>query len=166
MPWFPDFVAAVELVRRQTRAEGRADPVALYVTALNSGDARALEDVWPGEVVVYDPRAGEVRGHEQLRQFVRRSRSLLAERHARFETLACTVAGDRAVVELLGYLAEGRREVPWPVAIVAESRDERSVVFRSYFSRRPVDGRSHLRPPVLPAGRVSLGDVVAAIRPR
>ena len=28
MPWFPDFVAAAELARRETRAAGQADPVA------------------------------------------------------------------------------------------------------------------------------------------
>jgi hypothetical protein len=55
MPWFPDFVSAVELARQQTRAAGRADPVAQYFAALNKGDARLLEDAWPGEVVVYDP---------------------------------------------------------------------------------------------------------------
>ena len=34
MPWFPDFVAAVELVRRETRAAGQDDPVAQYLHAL------------------------------------------------------------------------------------------------------------------------------------
>jgi hypothetical protein len=48
---------------------------------------------WLGEVMVYDPRVGEIRGHRQLRQFVRRSQSLLSARHARTETLASTAAG-------------------------------------------------------------------------
>jgi hypothetical protein len=39
MPWLPEFVTAVELARRQTREAGEADPVGLYVTALNRGDA-------------------------------------------------------------------------------------------------------------------------------
>ena len=55
MPWFPDFVGAVELAREQTRAAGQADPVGQYFAALGSGDFHALESVWPGEVVVYDP---------------------------------------------------------------------------------------------------------------
>jgi hypothetical protein len=38
MPWFPDFIGAAELARRQTRAAGQADPVAQYITALNKGD--------------------------------------------------------------------------------------------------------------------------------
>src|SRR4051812_41343666 len=117
MPWFPDYVGALELVRSQTRAAGEVDPVGRYVAALNGGDPHALEYAWPGDVVVYDPRAGEVRGHRQLRQFVRRSQSLLAERHARIETVASTVVGDRAVVELLAHLAQDGQEVAWPVTI-------------------------------------------------
>ena len=70
----------MELARQQTRAAGQADPIGRYFTALNRSDTRALEDVWPGEVVVYDPRAGEIRGHQQLRRFVKHSQSLLAER--------------------------------------------------------------------------------------
>jgi hypothetical protein len=70
MPWFPDFVSAVELARRQTHAEAEADTVGVYLDALNNGDLHALRNSWPGEVVVYDPHAGEVRGHRRLRQFV------------------------------------------------------------------------------------------------
>ena len=106
MPWFPDFASAVELARRQTRAAGQADPVGQYFTALNKGDTHALETVWPGEVVIYDPRAGEIRGHRQLRRFVSQNQSWLAERHARIETVASTVVGGRAVVELLAHLAQ------------------------------------------------------------
>jgi len=58
MPWFPDFASAVELARQQTRAAGLADPVGEYFAALNQGATRALETVWPGEVVIHDPRAG------------------------------------------------------------------------------------------------------------
>ena len=104
MPWFPDFYSAVELARRQTRAAGLADPVGQYFTALNKGDTRDLETVWPGEVVVFDPRAGEIRGHRQLRRFVRRNQAWLAERHARVETVAATRVDGRAVVELLVHL--------------------------------------------------------------
>ena len=64
MPWFPDFASAVELVRQQTRAQGQADPIGQYFTALNHGDAHLLETAWPGHLVVYDPRVGEVSGHQ------------------------------------------------------------------------------------------------------
>jgi ketosteroid isomerase-like protein len=160
MPWYPDFVSAVELAREQTRAAGQADPVAQFFNALNTGDARSLEKAWPGEVVIYDPRAGEVRGHRQLRQFVRNNKEFMTERHARAETVASTAVGGRAVVEFLLHLEGDGRELSWPVAVVAESPDDRSVVFRTYCTQWPVDGRRHLRPPVLEPGPVRPGDVV------
>ena len=160
MPWFPEFTSAVELAREQTRAAGQADPVGQYFTALNQGDTHALETVWPGEVVIYDPRAGEIRGHRQLRRFVSQNQSWLAEHHARIETVASTVAGGRAVVELLAHLDGDGRELAWPVAVVAESPDDRSVVFRTYCSQWPVDGRRHLRSPVLKPGSALPDDVV------
>src|SRR5580700_9693881 len=159
MPWFPEFASAAELVRTQTRAAGQADPVGLYFKALSTGDAHALETVWPGEVVVYDPRAGEIRGHRQLRRFVSRNQSWLAEQYARSETVASTCADGRAVVELLAHLGSDG-ELAWPVAVVAESPDDRSVVFRTYCSQSPVDGRRHIRSPILGPAAVRLGDVV------
>ena len=160
MPWYPDFVSAVELARTQTRAAGQADPVGQYFSALNTGDAHALERVWPGEVVIYDPRAGEVRGHKRLRQFVTTNKEFMAERHARAETVASTVVGGRAVVEFLLHVTHDGQELSWPVAVVAESPDARSVVFRTYCSQWPVDGRRHLRPPILEPGHTHPGDVV------
>lgn len=160
MPWFPDFVGAVELVRRQTRAAGEVDPVGAYLAALENGDLHALHNTWPGEVVVYDPRAGEVRGHRRLRQFVHRNQVWLADRHARIERVAATSVDGRAVVELLAHLTDGGRETAWPVAVVAESPDDRSVVFRTYCSQLPVDRRRHVRPPILPPVDAQPVDVV------
>jgi ketosteroid isomerase-like protein len=160
MPWLPEFVSAVELARLQTRAAAQADPVGQYFTALNQGDTHDLEAVWPGEVVVYDPRAGEVRGHKQLRHFVRQNQEWMAARHARAQTVATTQADGRAVVELLVHLDHDGRDLDWPVAVVAESPDDRSVVFRTYCSQWPVDGRRHLRPAILPPGSAHPGDVV------
>src|SRR5947199_506572 len=100
MPWFPDFVSAVELARRQTRTVGQADPVGQFFAALHRGDSHALELAWPGEVVVYDPRAGEVGGHRQLRHFVSRNQAWLAGHHARVEPVAPTPAAGRAVGDL------------------------------------------------------------------
>jgi len=161
MPWFPEFANAAELARQQVRAAGRADPVGQYFTALNRGDTHLLEDVWPGRVVVFDPRAGEVQGHHQLRRFVSDNRSWQAERHIRIETVATTRAGDRAVVELLAHLdgRDGAGEVAWPVAVVAESPDDLSVTFRTYCSQRPLFGQHQLRPPILTASQAGPGDV-------
>jgi hypothetical protein len=160
MPWLPEFVSAVELARRQTRAAGQADPVGQYVTALNKGDEHALETMWPGELVVYDPRAGEIRGRRQLRQFVRTNQAWMAEHHARTQVVASTWANGRAVVELLAHVDHDGQDVAWPVAVVAEMPDDRSVVLRTYCSQWPVDGRRHLRPPILPPGPAHPGDVV------
>src|SRR3954447_7016653 len=160
MPWFPDFAAAAEQARRLTRTAGQADPVAQYFTALSTGHPAGLERVWPGQVVIYDPRAGEVRGHLRLRRFVRHNRAWLAERHATTETLASTCADGRAVVELVAHLVHDGEETLWPLAVVAESPDDRSVVFRTYCSQWPVDGHRPVRPPILPPGRSRPGDVV------
>jgi len=160
MPWFPEMASAVELARRQTRAAGQADPVGEYFTALNHGDTHALETVWPGEVVIYDPRAGEVRGHRQVRRFIGHNLSWLGGLNAHAETVAATCAGGRAVVELLARLDHDGGELVWPVAVAAESPDDLSVVFRTYCSQWPVDERRHIRPPILKPGHARPGDVV------
>jgi hypothetical protein len=97
-------------------------------------------------VVVYDPRSGEVRGHRHLRKFVTRNQRWLAERNAHIETVASTCVDGRAVVEMLAHLAgDDGRDIDWPIAVVAESADDRSMVFRTYCSQWPVDGRAHRR---------------------
>ncbi len=161
MPWFPDFVAAAELARKQTRALGRADPVGQYLTALNNGDTHLLETVWPGDLVVYDPRAGVVRGHRALARFIQQNQQWLAERHARVATVTSTSADRRAVVELSVSLDDkDDQDHAWPVAVVAESPDDRSVVFRTYCSQVAVDGRRHERPSILGPGTAHPTDVV------
>jgi hypothetical protein len=160
LPWFPDFTSAVELARRQTRVAGQADPVSQYFNALNRGDAHLLESVWPGEVVIHDPRAGEIRGHKELRKFVSRNQAWLADHHARIETVASTVVGDRAVVELVAHLPDSGEDSTWPVAVVAESPDDMSIIFRTYCSQMPVDGHRHVRSPILKPAHDLLGDVV------
>jgi hypothetical protein len=162
MPWFPDFVSAAELARKQTRDAGLADPASQYFEALSRGETHLLETVWPGEVVVYDPRAGEIRSHRRLHRFISDNHSWFAARHARIETVASTAANGRAVLELLGHLSgENGQEIEWPVAVVAESRDELSVVFRTYCSQWPVTQRRPVRPAILPPGDAHPGDVIA-----
>ena len=116
----------------------------------------------PARWSIYDPRAGEIRGHRQLRRFVRDNQSWLSDRHVRIETVASTVIPGRAVVELLAHLSDDGTTLAWPIAVVAESPDDRSVVFRTYCSQWPVDGQRHLRSPILTPGDAHLtsGDVV------
>jgi hypothetical protein len=161
MPWFPDFVAAAELARRETRAAGQADPVAQYLTALTKGDAHELETTWPGHVVVLDPHAGEVRGHRELRHFVRTTEAFLADHLVGVEHVASTSVPGRAVVELLAHLDLDGDEVPWPVAVVAETDGEISATFRTYGSQSPVVGTRPQRAPILAADPVlEPGDVI------
>jgi hypothetical protein len=160
MPWFPEFTSAVELARLQTRRAGQADPVGHYVAALNKADASDLETAWPGEVVIYDPRAGEVRGHRHVREFVSRNELWLAGMNRRTQTVASTAADGKAVVELVVHLTQDGREVAWPVAVVAESHDDRSMVFRTYCSQWPLIGRHEIRPPILWSGPTSPGGIV------
>jgi len=158
MPWFPELVLAAELARKHVREAGHADPVGQYLAALDSGDIHELEETWPGEIVLADPQAGEIRGHRRLQQFVRDSRSMLASRHARINRESSLVDGGRAVLELMVDLTTHGQQVSWPVAIVADSPDEWSVMFRSYY--RPLDGSDEARPPILPPAEARPGDVV------
>src|SRR5262245_58584217 len=160
VPWFPDFANAAELARRSIRVTGTSDPVAQYLAALTDGDADDLRATWPGGVVVHDPRAGEVRGQHQLRRFIEQNQHWLAERHARIETSGSIAAEGRAVVETLAHLVREGREEIWPVAVVAESPDPMSVVFRTYCSQFPVDGHRHVRSPLLPPIAARPGGVV------
>jgi SnoaL-like domain len=167
MPWFPEFASAAQLAREEVREDGRADPVGELLAALRAGDPRILESVWPGEIVIYDPRAGEVRGHKQVRAFISRNLSWLAGLHAQAETVAATRSGGRAVVELLARLDHAGQPLAWPLAVVAEPVGDRSIVFRTYCSQWPVDEQRHLRRPVLGPllgagpGEARPGDVVA-----
>jgi hypothetical protein len=160
MPWFPDFVNAVQLARRHTRDAGLADPVTQYFAALELGDVRALETTWPGTVVVHDPRAGRVTGHHDLVRFVRTNQKWLASLDVRVETLASTRGDQRAVVELLAHVKDGSRSVGWPVAVVAEWSDDASVEFRTYCSQWPVDHAAHVRAAILDPHDVPLPPVV------
>lgn len=160
MPWFPEFSTAIELARRDARAREQADPVAQYLKALYDGAPGALEKTWPGDVVVHDPRAGEVRGHRALRAFIHSNREWMAAHHARLKVVGSITVGGRAAVELLVHVLHEGNEVAWPVAVIAESVDERSVEFRTYCSQWPVDGLRHLRPPILEVTAVDTTDVV------
>jgi hypothetical protein len=84
----------------------------------------------------------------------------MAAHHSRWKVVGSITVDGRAAVELLVHVLHEGNEVAWPVAVVAESSDERSVEFRTYCSQWPVDGLRHLRPPVLEAGAVDTTDVV------
>lgn len=110
---------------------------------------------------MHDPRAGRVSGHPELRAFVKRNQDSLAEHQARIETIASTRVDGRAVVELPALVSQGREMIDWPVALVAEFPDDRSVVFRTCCSQWPVDGRRHVRSPLLQPREIGLPAVVS-----
>jgi hypothetical protein len=84
-----------------------------------------------------------------LRHFFETSRSFLAERLVDVERVASTHVGGRAVVELLAHLQLDGEPVTWPVAVVVQSVDDRSVTFRTYGSQWPVVGRRPIRAAIL-----------------
>jgi ketosteroid isomerase-like protein len=159
MPWFQEYIGAAELARKLTRDAGHEDPVTQYLVALNRGDAHELRTAWPGEVVVHDPRAGKVRGNKELRRFVKQSGTWLGEHQARIDPVASTSERGRAAVEVLVHLSSDGQEIAWPVAVVAESPNDRAVEFRTYCSQWPVDGRRKVRGPILEAAEVQAGDI-------
>jgi ketosteroid isomerase-like protein len=159
MPWFPDFASAVELARLQDLDTGKADQATQYFELLTSGDTRALDSSWPGDVTIYDPKAGVVHGRRRIHQFVKMNHSWLGALHARTERVASVTVPGRAVVELLAHLTDDGRELSWPIAVVAETDDDRSVIFRTYCRAWPIKGPHQLRPAILPPGADEPGDV-------
>ena len=161
MPWFPDFTSAAELARRQTRAAGQADPVAEYFAALNEGDAHAPGDGVAGRGGDLRPPRG--RGpRAQGSAPVRQPQPVLAGRAARADRdrgLHRRPAAGRSWNCWPGWTTTGGK-LMWPVAVVAESPDDSSVVFRTYCSQWPVDEQRHVRPPILKPGGARPGDVV------
>ena len=146
MPWFPDFVAAVELARRETRAAGQVDPVGQYLTAIEDGDAHALETVWPGEVEVLDPlgrRDAAVTGN--CGSSSGRVRPCWPSAMPPSRPSPRRRAEGAPSSSTSPHLDRDGRRISWPVAVVAESPDERSVVFRTYCSQWPVVGRRPVR---------------------
>src|SRR2546423_711104 len=73
MPWFPDFIGAVELARRQTRAEGRADPVRRYLPPPAAGDTGAIVDTFAPDGCYREPFGSHHSGILELRSFFSRS---------------------------------------------------------------------------------------------
>ena len=56
--------------------------------------------------------------------------------------------------------ADDGQELSWPIAVVAESTDDWSIVFRTYCRRWPVDEPLRVRPPILEAANIELTGIV------
>ena len=66
-------------------------------------------------------------------------------------------------MEILAHLSHEPDDIDWPVAVVAESLDDRSVAFRTYCSLWDVDGVRRVRSPILEEQKPELPDDVSRL---
>src|SRR6185369_1354000 len=128
------------------------DATEAYLARLLAGDAATLRASFAGPPAVDDPLGGRVRGAEELDRFVADRHAWLAERRARVIPARTTHATGRTVVEAVLELRQGSRDIALPVAIVGDlAPDGRLRAVRVYHSSWPLEGRHHVRPPLLAA---------------
>jgi hypothetical protein len=144
MPWFPEFGFVYEMAAKGRAAENTADALRSYLDSVRLGDAGFPTD----RIVLHDPRAGRVEGAEAFEDFAKSSSRWLGEHGARAEWVEATATPGRAVGELVAHLTVDGREVPLPIAVVAEEKADHPE-FRVYYSQWPLLGRHTLRPPIL-----------------
>lgn len=147
MPWFPEFGYALKMAADGKAAASTADAVRDYVESVHSG-VPDLGGFSTEHVVLHDPRAGRVQGSEEFLAFVESSSKWLAARNVRAEWVASTVTSGRAVGELVAHLTIDGKEVPWPIAVVAEKGRDHAE-FRVYYSQWPLNGTHTVRGPIL-----------------
>jgi len=117
-----------------------------------SGDAASLRVSFAGPPAVDDPLGGRVRGAAELDRFVADRHAWLAERRARVVAGRTTRATGRTVVESVLELRQGSRDIALPIAVVGDlAPDGRLRAVRVYHSSWPLEGRHHVRPPLLAA---------------
>jgi hypothetical protein len=149
-----------------------AHPIESYLPLLLAGDVDGLITLFEGLPLIADQRFGLVDDVQDLTQFTRLTQQWLAAREARVEPVALTQSGDQAALEVVLHLVEDRHgertEIPLPLALVGEAAkadDGQGQVLRrlrTYHSLWPLLGAHQVRPPLLPARRLSLPGVVAA----
>lgn len=146
-------------------------PIEDYYPLLLDGDADGLLLLFEGLPLIADQRFGLVDDVSDLAQFTRLESQWLKGHQAQVEPVALTEHASDAVLEAVLRLAVDRHgertETALPVALAAEAGsaadDKRPVLrrLRVYHSLWPLLGAHQVRPPLLPARRVSLPDVVA-----
>jgi hypothetical protein len=131
-----------------------SDLTEAYLARLLTGDAAALRASFAGPPAVDDPLGGRVRGAGELDRFVAERHAWLAERRARIVPARTTRVAGRSLVESVLELRQGSRDIALPIAIVGDvAADGRLRAVRVYHSSWPLEGRHHVRPPLLPADR-------------
>jgi hypothetical protein len=147
LPWFPEFSHALRMADEAEQTASTSEAVRDYVESVHSG-VPDLGDLNDDQVVLHDPRAGRIEGSASFQAFVESSAAWLSGLQARTEWVASTVTPGRAVGELVAHLTIDGREVPLPVAVVAERQHDRAE-FRVYYSQWPLNGAHTVRPPLL-----------------
>jgi len=147
-----------------------ADAAARYLERLIAGDRAAIAGGFAGAPAIDDPFAGAVRGAAALDRFVADRHAWLAARAARVTSVRVTRAAGppgsdplsprsgervrergRAVVEAVLHLRQDGRDVDLPIAVVGDGAPGGRVrALRVYHSFWPLEGRHHVRPPLLP----------------
>ena len=138
-------------------------PAEAYLGRLISGDTAAVLAAFAGEPAIDDPVGGRVRGAAAVARFVEERHQWLASRSARFEAIRTTRTDGRTVFEAVLRLATEGGAIDLPIAVVADrAPGERMTALRVYHSSWPLEGRHHLRAPLLPVDPgVHPTDVVA-----
>jgi hypothetical protein len=127
-----------------------ADATEAYLGRLLVGDRAAVADGFSAPPAIDDPIAGAVRGAEALDRFVAERHAWLAARAARLTPGPVTRAGGRTIVEATLRLRLEGRDVDLPIAVVGEDAPGGRVrALRVYHSFWPLEGRHHVRAPLL-----------------
>lgn len=124
-------------------------PITNYLPLLISGDANQLLELFAGEPIVDDPRAGHIQGVEKFQQFVATNQEWLRQHQERVEPVALTKNDTRAVFECILHLVQNSKQIPLPVAIVGDMHDNKITAIRVYHSMYPLIGKHYVRAPIL-----------------
>ena len=116
MPWFPDFVGAVELARLQTRTAGQADPV-----GQDAGDVEAVVSTFAPDGYFRGPFGPDHthRGATELRSFF--ARCFSAGGGIRLQHCMVTDDGVRCALEY-NCVRWGRHDLPPQAGIAVYER--------------------------------------------
>jgi hypothetical protein len=116
---------------------------------LEKGDAGRLLSIFEGEPSIDTPLDGEVRGAEAFSAFVKRQGDWLTERKARIRVINSIHAPERVVIEFVTDLVDGTRAISLPIALVADTGEEKVTGIRICHSTYPLYGEHMTRKPML-----------------
>src|ERR671914_509193 len=107
MPWMPEVFTTPISEARHTEGGVRANDAIAYYEGILAGQPDALVRSFAGQLVLEDPRVGQVEGASALRDFVSEMEDWLRERDAVVENVALTLTVMRTVEEVVLHLLLG-----------------------------------------------------------